>query len=102
MCYNLVRFAMLLLVASKQAMPIFRKVASEVAATWDEPAVDEQVPIPADARGLTRMNYLASGSIGWMARVYTLAPPSRTMLAMRAMAGPRRRDRPASSGLPSL
>jgi hypothetical protein len=27
-------------------------------------------PFPADRHGLTRMNYPASGSIGWMARVY--------------------------------
>jgi hypothetical protein len=51
-------------------MPIIRKVAPEIAATWDEPRVDEPVPIPTDSRGLTRMNYPASGSIGWMARVY--------------------------------
>lgn len=50
-------------------MPTVRKVAPEIAATWQAPE-DEPVPTPADSRGLTRMNYPASGSIGWMARVF--------------------------------
>ena len=50
-------------------MPTIRKIAPEIAATWEEPA-DEPVPVPADTHGLTRMNYPASGSIGWMARVF--------------------------------
>ncbi len=54
----------------KQTMPTIRKVAPEIAATWEEPALDEPIPIPSDSRGLTRMDYPASGSIGWMARVY--------------------------------
>jgi hypothetical protein len=51
-------------------MPSICKVEPEIAATWEEPAIDEPVPVPVDPRGLTRMNYPASGSIGWMARVY--------------------------------
>lgn len=53
-------------------MPTIRKVAPEVAATWGAApaAAPGHVPAPADRRGLTRMNYPSSGSIGWMVRVY--------------------------------
>ena len=51
-------------------MPTIRKVPASVAATWEEPASDELIPVPEEPRGMTRMNYPASGSIGWMARVY--------------------------------
>jgi hypothetical protein len=51
-------------------MATIRKVAPEIAATWDLPADREPIPVPADRRGLTRMDYSASGSFGWMARVY--------------------------------
>lgn len=51
-------------------MATIRKVAPEIAATWGQPVGGEPISAPADPRGLTRMDYPASGSFGWMARVY--------------------------------